>query len=386
MKESEKLAGPLQPYRSVRIWLLVGLVMVFFQVMIGGITRLTDSGLSITEWEVIRGTLPPLNAEQWQTAFELYKVEARQQFESLHADMTLSEFKWIYFWEYFHRLWARSMGFVFIIPFVYFLWKRRGFKSDQFDAAERTRRARWMPSWLVKSLGWVILLAAMEATMGWIMVASGLNEDNRTWVSAYKLIAHLGIATILFGYLFYTWLRAHQPTTSDGHLPKKYRYAWILLGLLGVQILFGGLMAGMRAGLIHPSWPMWVEGDRLWNALGNTQLTADEIVNYEASLAVKAWVQVIHRVMAWLLAILMVGFGLNLRKWNTSVRLIRAGWCLFALVLIQFSLGVMTVVNSYGSIPLGYGVAHQLTALVLLLATIYTIYQLRPFGKPGVLR
>lgn len=376
--------GPLQPYRSVRVWLLVGLVMVFFQVMIGGITRLTDSGLSITEWEVIRGTLPPLNAAQWEEAFALYKTEARQQFESLHADMTLSEFKWIYFWEYFHRLWARSMGFVFILPFLYFLWKRRGFRNEKLSTAERISRERWMPGWLLRALGTVILLAAAIATMGWIMVASGLNEDNRTWVSAYKLIAHLGLATLLFGYLFYTWLRAQQPQTTDGHLPKKYRYAWLLLGLLGVQILIGGLMAGMRAGLLHPSWPMFVEGERLWNALSDTQLSADEIINYEASTAVKAWVQVIHRVLAWTLAILLVGFGLNLRKWRVSRRSVVAGWGVFGLVLAQFSLGVMTVVNSYGSIPLGYGVLHQLTALVLLCAVVYIIYQLRPAGRPGV--
>ena len=143
-------------------------------------------------------------------------------------------------------------------------------------------------------------------------------------------------------------------------------------------------MAGMRAGLLHPSWPMWVEGDRLWNALSDTQLTADEIINYEASQAVKGWVQVIHRVLAWTLAILLVGFGLNLRKWSVSRRSVVAGWAIFALVLAQFSLGVMTVVNSYGSIPLGYGVAHQLTALVLLCSLIYIIYQLRPAGRPGV--
>lgn len=106
--------------RPVRIWLLIGLVMVFIQVVVGGITRLTDSGLSITEWAVIQGTMPPLNEAQWLDAFDKYKVAAKKQFESLHADMSLSEFKVIFFWEYIHRLWARLMGFVFIIPFLYF--------------------------------------------------------------------------------------------------------------------------------------------------------------------------------------------------------------------------------------------------------------------------
>ena len=377
-------AAPLQPYRGIRVWLLIGLVMVLMQVLIGGITRLTDSGLSITEWEVVKGTLPPLNAEQWAEAFELYKVEARKQFETLHADMTLSEFKWIYFWEYFHRLWARSMGLVFIFPFLFFLWKRRGFRDETLSEAERTRRARWMPPWLLRSLLLVIVLAAAEATMGWVMVASGLNEDNRTWVSAYKLIAHLGIATVLFGYLYYTWLRTRQPRTADGRLPKMYRYAWFLLALLGFQILFGGLMAGMRAGLLHPSWPFFVEGERLYNALGHTHLSADDLVNYEASISVKAWVHLIHRLLAWVLAVLLIGFAVNVRKVARSPQLRSGAIWLGGLLLLQFSLGVMTVVNSIGSIPLGYGAAHQVVALLLLISLIYCIYQLRPVGWPGV--
>jgi len=109
-------------HRVVRWWLMIGLVMVFFQVFIGGVTRLTDSGLSITEWAVIQGTLPPMDTEAWEVAFEKYKVSAKRQYESLHGDMTMSEFKVIFFWEYFHRLWARLMGFVFIIPFFFFLY------------------------------------------------------------------------------------------------------------------------------------------------------------------------------------------------------------------------------------------------------------------------
>jgi len=205
--------------RVVRWWLVVGLVMVFFQVFIGGVTRLTDSGLSITEWAVIQGTLPPLNAGEWDVAFEKYKVSAKRQYESLHGDMTMSEFKVIFFWEYFHRLWARLMGFVFIIPFFYFLYKK------------------WMPGWLLKRLGVVILLASAAATFGWIMVASGLNEDNRTWVSAYKLMTHLGIATVLFGYLFWTWLRTHQVNNFVAGESKLKRFAWFTTVVLGIQIL-----------------------------------------------------------------------------------------------------------------------------------------------------
>lgn len=359
--------------RPVRIWLFIGVVMVFFQVVIGGVTRLTDSGLSITEWAVIQGTLPPLNQAEWVEAFELYKVAAKKQFETLHADMTLSEFKVIFFWEYFHRLWARLMGFVFIIPFFYFLFKER-----QAKRKNSTARGGWMPSWMTRRLGVVIGLAALAATFGWIMVASGLNEDNRTWVSAYKLVTHLSIATILFGYLFWTWLRAHQPVATDGHLQSLKRFAWGFTALLFIQIAFGGLMAGMRAGLIHPHFPFFVQGEILLNTINSSAATASDIVNYESSAAIKGWVQILHRATAW--ALLIGGF-LYVRKalrMNISSKLRVANILLIIVLITQFLLGVLTVINSIGSIPLFYGAAHQAVALILLVVMLYNNYQFKP--------
>jgi len=342
--------------RPVQIWLLVGLIMVFMQVVIGGVTRLTDSGLSITEWAVIQGTLPPMNAAEWDAAFEAYKVAAKKQFETLHADMTLSEFKFIYFWEYFHRLWARLMGFVFIIPFGLFLWKK------------------WLPKWLLRRLGIVIGLAALAATFGWIMVASGLNDDTRTWVSAYKLITHLGIATVLFGYLFWTWLLAKQPLRTDAGFTKLKQLAWITTGVLIVQILFGGLMAGMRAGLLHPYWPMFVEGERLLGAL-NAPVSADSFVNYEPSASVKAIIQIVHRVTAYALVALIGFFAWRAIKRPVSQRLRNGIYVLLGLVGVQFVLGVLTVINSVGSIPIDYGVLHQGAALLLFAAMLFVNYQ-----------
>ena len=358
IRENEKTKPGHLIERSVRWWLLIGIVMVFFQIFIGGVTRLTDSGLSITEWAVIQGTLPPMNEADWNIAFDKYKVAAKKQYEALHAGMTLSEFKVIFFWEYFHRLWARLMGFVFLIPFFFFLHKKM------------------LPSWLIKRLGVVILLAMLAATFGWIMVASGLNDDTRTWVSAYKLMGHLGIATVLFGYLFWTWLRAQQQIALDGAYLNLKRFAWLITGILFIQILIGALMAGMRAGLIHPYFPFFVEGDRLLQALrSGSGMNSEAIVNYEPALAIKAWVQVFHRGVAYLLTGLIMLFFFKLNKENISKNLRSGSLLLVSLLVIQVFLGILTVINSIGRIPIIYGVLHQGIALLLLLSLLYVNYQ-----------
>jgi len=346
--------------RVVRWWLMIGLVMVFFQVFVGGVTRLTDSGLSITEWAVIQGTLPPMNEADWNIAFEKYKVGAKRQYESLHGDMVMSEFKVIFFWEYFHRLWARLMGFVFIIPFFFFLYKK------------------WMPAWLLKRLGVVILLASAAATFGWIMVASGLNEDNRTWVSAYKLMTHLGIATILFGYLFWTWLRTHQTDHFVEGKKNLQRFAWMTTVVLGIQILLGGLMAGMRAGLIHPYFPFFIEGERFLEALSSSGVGMDNLVNYEQAIAPKAWVQVFHRSTAYLLAVLIILLVIKIKKSViNSKKLNKATVLLITLLITQFCLGILTLVNCFGKVPVAYASLHQVVALLLLINILYICYQFR---------
>ncbi len=349
-----------QVHRLVRWWLVIGLVMVFFQVFIGGVTRLTDSGLSITEWAVIQGTLPPMNPGEWDVAFEKYKISARRQYESLHGDMTMSEFKVIFFWEYFHRLWARLMGFVFIIPFFYFLYKK------------------WIPGWLLKRLGVVILLASAAATFGWIMVASGLNEDNRTWVSAYKLMTHLGIATVLFGYLFWTWLRTHQTDGFAADRAGLKRFAWMTTGVLVIQILLGGLMAGMRAGLIHPYFPFFVEGERFLGALTSSGVGMDNLINYEQAVAPKAWVQVFHRSTAYLLTGLIILLVFRLKRNLPDFKNIStATKLLITLLITQVSLGILTLVNCFGKVPVVYASLHQVVALLLMINMLYICYQFR---------
>lgn len=343
---------------AVRYWLLAGVVMVFFQVVIGGVTRLTDSGLSITEWSVIQGTLPPLNEGQWLEAFEAYKTAARKQFETLHADMTLGEFKVIFFWEYFHRLWARLMGFVFLFPFLFFWWKK------------------WIPAWLMRNLGMVIFLAALAATFGWIMVDSGLNNDTRTWVNAYNLIIHLLIATALFAVLVRTWLRSHGQTPAHEAGSRIRKWSWGLITLLVVQIALGGLMAGMRAGLVHPHFPFFINGQAFMNALSSADgLSVNNWIDYEPSLAVKAWVQVAHRATAYLLTLLILVMVWKLRRWKPGPKLGQAGYIVLGVVSLQFLLGVLTVINSLGRVPVTYGVLHQAGALILLAALLNLLHQ-----------
>jgi len=350
--------------KPVRVWLFAGVTMVFIQVILGGITRLTDSGLSITEWDVIQGTLPPLNEVAWQDAFAKYKKAAHKQYKTLHADMRLSDFKLIYFWEYIHRLWARTMGFVFLFPFLFFLWKK------------------WLPKWLLKRLGIVLLLAAFAATIGWIMVASGLNDPTRTWVSAYNLSIHLSIATTLFGYLFWTWLLAVQPERAEVEGKNLKRLGRLIVSVLFLQIIFGGLMAGMRAGLIHPYFPFFVEGDRLLDALSATsEATVKNFVNYEPSRFVKAVVQIIHRGTAYLLVCLVTWFFINARKAPLSSKLSQGNKLLISMLIIQFSLGIFTIINSIGKIPLVYAALHQAGALLFFAVALFVNFQFHPKTK-----
>lgn len=362
--------------RAVSNWLFIGVVLVFFQVVIGGVTRLTDSGLSITEWSVIQGTLPPMNEAEWIDAFDKYKVHANKQYLSLHADMDLKEFKVIFFWEYFHRLWARMMGFAFLFPFLFFLAKKR-----------LTKR-------VIKRLGVVILLAMCAATFGWIMVASGLNDDSRTWVSAYKLIIHLGIATTLIAYLYKTYLislgeERNNPfklftpffnkTSISLEKQGAFKFGRFVLLLLFVQIILGGLMAGMRAGLIHPHFPVFVNFDRFLLALDTmNQAIETEIVNYEPSSSIKAIVQIFHRSMAYGLIVVSAVFGFYLNKRGLLNKYSKV---FLGVLLIQFILGVLTIVNCFGSVPVFYGAAHQAVALILLMSLLRFDHNLAMVNK-----
>jgi cytochrome c oxidase assembly protein subunit 15 len=348
--------------KYIGAWLIIGLVMVFIQVMIGGITRLTDSGLSITEWEVVKGVIPPTNEDAWNIAFEKYQTHARTQFENIHSDMTLSEFKVIYFWEWFHRLWGRIMGLVFFFPFLFFAFKK------------------WIPKWLYIRFVIMIFLAALAATFGWIMVASGLNNDNRTWVSAYKLAIHLMIATILFGYIFWTILLVKQEDNNSENLPKFKKIAVFITSVVILQIVFGAFMAGMRAGVIHTHWPFFLGGNNLYHILiqDATQLSSGQIINYEDKVWIKAVVQVVHRFLAFALLVLSGWYLYSLKTFSISSKLKKANLIMLFFLIIQYLLGVFTVINiSGGKVPVGLGAIHQLVALLLLASWLNIVFKLK---------
>ena len=350
--------------RAVGIWLLIGLVMVFIQVVIGGITRLTDSGLSITEWSVIKGTLPPLNEVQWEEAFEKYKTHAHKQYNSIHADMTLSEFKFIYFWEYFHRLWARLMGFVFLIPFCYFAYKR------------------YLSKVLMLRLAVVVGLAALAASFGWIMVASGLDTPVYAWVNAYKLTLHLSVALALLGYLFWLTLEVLQPKPLEGHNKRLRTYAWRITFIIILQIQLGGLMSGMKAGLVFNDFPHMAtakDGSWLWVAeelKDKTNWTWTNLSNYTTNNFAPALVQLLHRGTAYVLCLLIPVFYVNVRRMHASKALSRGNHLLLFILALQVTLGIFTLIYCIGSIPPTLGVLHQAGGMLLFLAMLFVNYQM----------
>ena len=346
--------------RIVKFWLCVGLFMVFMQVFIGGITRLTGSGLSITKWEIVTGTFPPMSAMAWEAEFELYK--ATPQYALINEGMEMGSifqsgtFKFIYFWEYLHRLWARSMGFVFAIPF--FIFWRRGMLSKT----------------LIKDLGIVILLAAVVASMGWIMVASGL--IHRPWVNGYKLTMHLSLAFLLASYLFWTILKVFQPVTKVIHNSMLKKLMLSFLVVLSLQIIFGGLMSGMKAGLQYPTWPD-MNGKVIPEVvLDGTEWNVDNLVNYDTNGFTIALVQVLHRSTAYLLILLGFWYFFKAIKVKKYPIFNKANILWISLLVIQILLGIFTVISCRGSIPVGLGVAHQSCALLLLGATLLCTYQL----------
>ncbi|MFT4666736.1 MAG: cytochrome c oxidase assembly protein subunit 15 [Polaribacter sp.] len=339
--------------KIVKVWLIIGIVMVFMQVVIGGVTRITGSGLSITKWDIVTGTLPPLNSAQWDTEFDLYKETP--QYEKINQGMAMSEFKFIYFWEYFHRLWARTMGFVFLIPFLFFLFTKKLSKV------------------LTRDLLLVILLTIFVASLGWIMVKSGLND--RPWVDAYKLTFHLSLALIMFSYLLWTTYKVFSPKRSVINNSVLITGSRAFLFVLAIQIFLGGIMSGMKAGLFFPTWP-----DMNGVYLPDTLLTAanwnvDNFIFYDTNSFMPAFIQFAHRSTAYLLIIIGLTMVFKLRKNKIPTFHLRNIYMLITMLVIQATLGILTVINCKGSIPVGYGVLHQAGALILLGIALLLVYK-----------
>ncbi|NJC27534.1 COX15/CtaA family protein [Neolewinella antarctica] len=337
---------------AVRWWLIAGVLLVIGQVVIGGITRLTESGLSITEWEVVSGSIPPLNEADWNVEFDKYK--ASPQYEKIMAGISLSEFKFIYFWEWFHRQWARMMGLIFAVGFVIF-W-RKG----------------WLDPPLMKRLGVVVLLAAITASFGWIMVASGLHD--RPWVNAYKLTMHLSLGITLFSYLLWTTFKVTNPKLRTFPHSAVDKWIWPLNIVLGLQLILGGIMSGARAALPYPTWPS-LNGHFIPPVLlDSASWTVDNMVYYEQSLFQPALIQFLHRMTAYTLTVITLAYVFMVFKDPLNRVLRKPSLLLVTLLITQVILGVATVVSSIGQVPVGLGVAHQFTAIALVGAVLYVNY------------
>jgi len=338
----------------VKLWLITGLVMIFMQVVIGGITRLTGSGLSITRWEIVTGAVPPLNEAKWESEFELYKQTP--QYQKINQGMTLSEFKFIYFWEYFHRLWARLMGLVFIFPFLWFLW--RGMLSKR----------------LMRNLLVVVVLAGVEGFFGWIMVASGLIQ--RPWVNAYNLTLHLCMALVIFGFLLWTIFIAYQPKPPVFAQNNLRRFGWWLVGVAFFQIALGAMMSGSKAGLFYPTWPD-MKGEYFPSVLLDaSHWSADSFIHYDTNPFMPALIHVLHRNTAYILTIMVLYFAWRMWKTTLTPALRNGVVGLVAALAVQVLLGIFTLINCKGTVPVDLGVLHQAGAVVLFGILLFVNYQM----------
>lgn len=339
--------------KSVIIWLFIGLFMILMQVFIGGITRLTGSGLSITKWDIITGTFPPMSDISWHKAFDLYKETP--QYHKINKGFSLEDFKFIFFWEYIHRLWARTMGFVFLIPCLYFWF------TGRLSAKLKLR--------LVK----VFLLAVLVATFGWLMVASGLIE--RPWVNAYKLSFHLSLALILFLYLLFVFCREIFTAKRNYEYKPIYNFFEILTYLVFLQIFLGGMMAGMKAALLFPTWPKIGTEYLPSIILDSKNWIAYNFEHYDKNLFFPALVQWLHRSLAYIIFVLGIGGTIYYFRMLNITGILRKfiiGFCV--LLTLQVVLGIFTLLYSIGSVPIWFGVFHQLvgflTIAVCLIVTI----------------
>jgi cytochrome c oxidase assembly protein subunit 15 len=368
--------------RPVALWIYTGVFMLLIQVILGGITRLTGSGLSITEWDVVTGALPPLNQAQWLQAYDKYRLTP--QFRLLNFGFDLADFKFIFFWEWFHRFWARLVGVVFLVGFVWLLAKRR------------------LEPRMVRPLIILFLLGGLQGAVGWVMVASGLTGD-AIYVQPTKLALHFIFALGLIVYTFWFALELSVPDearagflpavprSSDpsGNLrqPGTLRQLGTLRGwtigiilLLVVQLLYGALMAGHKAANVAPTWPR-INGSWIPESSWSRPLLHDLIGN-------RLTVQFMHRTLAYLLfAGVLVWTVIALRLPAVPGFFRRLRWLPLGLITVQIVLGICSLLTSPGIVPGQWGAfdwlaqTHQVTGLLFLLTMVGMLYFVVPIRR-----
>lgn len=329
---------------KVIIWLLTGCFLIFIMVVIGGITRLTHSGLSISNYKLISGTIPPLNETEWQTAFDLYKQYP--EYQKLNNQFSLQDFKDIYFWEWLHRFIGRMIGLVFFLPFLYFLIKKQLTKST------------------IKKSIVLLLLGAFQGFLGWYMVKSGL-VDNPD-VSHYRLAAHLTTAFITFAYTFWVALDIMFPNRKQ--INKGFRnLVRVGLVILFVQIIYGAFVAGLDAGFIHNHWPLMNDGKFM-----HETVYTEQIPLYKNFIEGKSGVQFVHRILAYVVTIFILFIWYKTKKTNLTKYQSKGVNGLLLMVGVQFLLGVFTILLQ---VPVWLGVAHQIGAFFLLTTMLFTLHR-----------
>ena len=325
--------------RAIRWWLLSIAALIAIMVLVGGATRLTESGLSIVEWKPVTGTLPPLDQEQWTQAFEAYKTIP--QYRALNAGMTLAEFKTIFWWEWSHRLLGRVIGVAYLLPFLWFMW--RGAVSPDLK-----RRL-----WLIFGLG------ALQGAVGWWMVASGLSE--RVEVSQVRLATHLVLALLIFAGIVWTLRRLAEPPQPGATLRLKITGAALVV-LVFVQLYLGALVAGLRAGKIYNTWP-GIDGGLIpsaarlffeqpwWRNLFDNALT----------------VQFEHRMVAYALFVLAVLHAFDAIGSRAGAAAVNGALWLLGAITLQATLGILALLYQ---VPMDLALAHQAVAMAVLTLAI----------------
>jgi len=332
--------------KPVVAWLLACCALIFLMVVVGGVTRLTHSGLSMTEWQPLVGAVPPLNEEQWAQVFEKYRQTP--EYQKINRGMAVEEFKSIFWWEYFHRLLGRSIGVVFLLPFVYFLARRR------IDAS------------LARRFTLIFVLGALQGGLGWYMVRSGLIDDPH--VSPYRLTAHLGLAFLIYAAILRTALELLSPALAppQARFWRPRVFAGSLAGLVFVMVLSGGLVAGTRAGFVYNTFPLM---DGHWVPQG-VLLMQPWYLNFVENVPT---IQFDHRLIALLLALLIPTFWLHLRQLSVPRRVRSAAMLFVGALAIQVSLGISTLLQG---VPILLAASHQAGALLVFTAAIVVHHEL----------
>lgn len=330
--------------RVVGLWLLICAGMIFVMVILGGITRLSGSGLSIMEWDPLMGALPPMSDAEWARVFGLYQGIA--QYKHINPDMTIEGFKGIFWWEYSHRVWGRLIGVVFFLPFLWFLF--RGYLGKAHGSRVGAPK-----------LVAIFLLGALQGAVGWYMVASGF--EDRDSVSQYRLVVHLLMALLIYGLILWSALDLLTAAHPEGDRRQARRLLFhgrLLLALIALELALGGLVAGLHGGLLYNDFPLmngrWIAPDVFgltpwWRSITEDPGTA----------------QFLHRIGAALITLLVL--TLAWRAGRGPVMPGRAGLLLAALIL-QVGLGISTLILV---VPLPLAVAHQAGAVALLSAALY---------------